>query len=232
MPFLHDDFDAGQVMAAVCAMRSRRIAHATPDYEPPAEWGRLLLPEAALRAQPDRRPLDGEPMSSGGLAVVGHAVAGLGVLFPAWAPLLALPVEYWHLPASSGAVSASAPFWPQRIFLSRQIMADPAEVHEQVLHEWCHQWLYLIEEVWPLQTDTTTAMDLPSGTPRRAPREVIGAAHVAAVLLRLYRRTGEPDQLPTLLDYGRGCLDLLEDAAADLTTEGAAMTLMLTKELR
>ena len=91
------------------------------------------------------------------------------------------------------------------------------------LHELAHQWLYLIEDIWPLQRPGAATLTLPSGTRDRSPAEVLGAAHVAAVLIRLYRHTatGQPaGRIRALTGYGTGCLDLAGTVSGELTEAG------------
>ena len=119
---------------------------------------------------------------------------------PAWAPLLSLPVRYARLHPDGGAISASSRDWPQHVLLADDAFASDAELREQLVHELAHQWLYLIEDIWPLDRPGAARLTLPSGTRDRAPAEVLGAAHVAAALTRMYasgRRPGaEPGPAP------------------------------------
>ena len=57
----------------------------------------------------------------------------------------------------------------------------------------------------------------------RSPAEVLGAAHVAAVLIRWYRQAGSrwaAGRIRALTGYGTGCLDLASTAGGDLTETG------------
>ncbi|MGP3921232.1 aKG-HExxH-type peptide beta-hydroxylase [Nonomuraea sp. 10N515B] len=99
----------------------------------------------------------------------------------------------------------------------------------QVTHELCHQWLYMIQEAWRLAREGAEQLVLPSGTADRTPSEVLGAAHVAAALVRLHRidpagadLQHAADHIRYLVHYGRGCLSLL-DGIGDLTDAGRAL---------
>lgn len=66
------------------------------------------------------------------------------------------------------------------------------------------------------------------------PGEVLGAAHVAASLIRMYATVGGPgaeSRIDALTGYGKGCLDLARSASADLTNAGAAIAQRLEEEL-
>ncbi len=154
---------------------------------------------------------------------VTTTLAGIAALIPAWEQLARLPVRYAALYPANGAISASSTAWPQHILLADDAFATGAELREQLVHELAHQWLYLIQAIWPLDIPGAPLLTLPSGTRGRTPAEVIGAAHVAAALLRLYRtdQTGQAARRAAVLSgYGTACLDLAGAAAADLTTTG------------
>lgn len=115
-------------------------------------------------------------------------------------------------------------------------LVDPitsAELREQVVHELSHQWLYLIEELWALEIHGARHTTLPSGTADRAPAEVLGAAHVAAALIRMYRAstTAPAARLARLADYGSGCLELLGVLDNDLTDAGHSVARRLKEAL-
>jgi hypothetical protein len=101
------------------------------------------------------------------------------------------------------------------------------------VHELCHQWLYLIEEVWALESPGARRVTLPSGTPGRSPADVVGAAHVAIALIRLYRASGgaPPGRTAHLADYGDQCLRLLDRMDHDLTDAGLDIARRLREAL-
>ncbi|MFC9472698.1 HEXXH motif-containing putative peptide modification protein [Nocardia sp. NPDC056952] len=164
---------------------------------------------------------------------IEDAIAAAVAVEPSWAPYFELPVIFVQLPSDSRAISASAPHWPQHVMLAPAAFATLDELREQVVHEFCHQWLYLLEEVCPMEVaDGSRDLTLPSGTTERSVREVIGAAHVGLALAVLYRDDDQPAQAEQLRDYAHGCLQVLEEQAADLLTEHAAEITQRMRRLR
>jgi len=119
--------------------------------------------------------------------------------------------------------------WPQHVLLAEAAFVSERELREQLVHELCHQWLYLVQELWTLADPQAEEVTLPSGTPGRAPDEVLGAAHVAAALIRLYRAScdGPRGRIEHLIGYGNACLESahgLTDAGTRLAERlGAAL---------
>jgi hypothetical protein len=116
------------------------------------------------------------------------------------------------------------------VLLADEAFASRRELDEQLLHELAHQWLYLIEDVWPLHRPGAPALTLPSGTRDRSPAEILGAAHVAAALIRFYRQ--QPGDWATariaaLTGYGSGCLELAGTVSEHLTDEGTLIARQL-----
>ncbi len=102
------------------------------------------------------------------------------------------------------------------------------------MHELAHQWLYLIEDIWPLGAPGAARLTLPSGTRDRTLPKVLGAAHVAATLIRLYGTAGGPHaatRISGLARYGQGCLEIAQGAAADLTDAGHQISQRLKEAL-
>jgi hypothetical protein len=79
-----------------------------------------------------------------------------------------------------------------------------------------------MEELWRFERPSARPVMLPSGTANRSPSEVLGAAHVAAVLIRLYTAAGDAPEgrLEKLAVYRAGCLTLLDQIADDLADLG------------
>jgi hypothetical protein len=235
LPFLDDAFAGGRLLAMTAAVRhvaARRrgiacgIAAADADV-----W---LGPARALALSTTPTPMPALPLpGSRGRQVTG-ALTALGSVMPPWRPLLRLPVRYARLYPAGGAISASCRGWPQHVLLADEAFATGRELREQVLHELAHQWLYLIEGIWPLQAPGAASLTLPSGTRGRSPAEVLGAAHVAATLLRLYRRTATAwaaNRAGALAAYGTRCLELARLASSDLTTAGTMIAQRLEEAL-
>jgi hypothetical protein len=119
-----------------------------------------------------------------------------------------------------------------RVIISR--FAASRELVEQLLHELAHQWLYLIEDIWPLQRPGVPTLTLPSRTRDRSPAEILGPAHVAATLICFYRR--QPGdwaaaRIAALTGYGTGCLKLAGTVRKHLTGEGTLIAKHLKETL-
>lgn len=229
VPLLHDDYPYGRLLAAVTAARRFRVSS-------PA--ARAL--EAVVRPDPLAPHYGVEPPDESVYARLGPEVARAVQLqleeivraVPAWRQPLSIPIEYRYLPESSEAVSASNPATPQVIFLGRQTPASATELREQLVHEICHQWQYLIEEIVPLEVpDQARVHSLPSGTSERSPREVLGAYHVAATLIRFYKVLGEGSQVVALGEYADGCAAMLKELSEVLTPAGQDVVELIRETL-
>lgn len=220
-PFLDDDFGAGRLLAAVCAMRhSRGMTAGRAARITEANITTWLTPARAAVLNTGAPRLPAAPLRPSRLAAIEQATAALGTAVPAWAPLLGLPVRFAALHPPTGAISASIRSWPQHVLLAAEAFATESELAEQVLHEIAHQWMYLVMEVWPMTGEIQRLFTLPSGTGGKQAWEVLGAAHVAAVLRRWYRcgPASSPVRAKELREYAEGCLALLP--AAELAPAG------------
>ena len=233
LPFLDDRFAARRLLAITAAVRynaacQRGLANGTSARDAEA----CLTPEQALAlsTSTSTTPMPARPLSAARRRHVTGTLADLAASVPSWRLLLALPVRYARLHPAGGAISASSRNWPQHVLLAQEAFVTSRELAEQVTHELAHQWLYLIEDIWPLQVPGAATLTLPSGTRGRSPAEVLGAAHVAAVLIRLYQRaaTGHAaGRIRALAAYGAGCLDLAASASAELTEAGTLIAQQL-----
>ncbi|MER8103251.1 HEXXH motif-containing putative peptide modification protein [Kitasatospora sp. NPDC094016] len=231
VPFVDDGFQAELLLAGVSARRAGDAARRGLAKAPDPAAGQWLDPQEAVRVRRNATPVPSGPLTAGQEEAVRTTVDGIVAEMPAWSVLLeALPTRFLLLSTGNGAVSASSFLWPQHVFLAPAAFESTAALREFVVHEMCHQWLYLIEELWDLEVPGAARHVLPSGTANRAPREVIGAAHVAAATIRLYAAAGEHQQLGPLRDYGRGCIALL-DQSSDLTGTGRTITNRLREAL-
>lgn len=238
-PFLDPEFAPGRLLtAAACCRWTRAHPHtaATPTRN---ELTAVLQPERArqIRRLDLHLDLPHGDLTEGQHHQVAQTRAAIVRWLPDWAPLIELPLRF-HALIHSEAISASVFAWPQHIFLADSAFASPTTLAEQITHETSHQWLYLIEELWPLQrTDATRIrVTLPSGTPGRSPAELLGASHVAVNLRRLWTHmptsaTRRRDRLAHLHDYGSACAHLLADVRDALTADGQALARRLTQEL-
>jgi hypothetical protein len=235
MPFLDDDFASRRLLAVIAAARHGAAARQGLSGGVPRQQAEAwLAPARAYLVNAGPAPLPAQPLRAARKQQIDGVLTGLAAGMPAWAPLLTLPVRYARLYPDGGAISASSRDWPQHVLLADAAFASDAELREQLVHELAHQWLYLIEDIWPLDRPGAARLTLPSGTRDRAPAEVLGAAHVAAALARMYataRGPGAEARIGALTAYGQGCLDLAQVASADLTETGTTIAQRLKEAL-
>lgn len=236
VPFLDEGFRSSALLAAVAVVRSRE----SPEVELTPETAReLLLPSAALtlrRRQGIHVDIPSAPLSASHAARVEAAFAELRHAAPSWNGLLDLPLTVLRLRAGE-ATSCSSYGVPQHVFLSDSAFTQSVELEEFLLHEICHNWMYLVEEVRVLHDPAFEVLStLPTGTGGRNPTEVIGASHVAATLIRWYTlrgRTQDQRRIADLRVYLRGCLELLAGfPRATLTATGWEVAERLRRELQ
>lgn len=226
MPFLDDGFAAQRLLAVAGAARlaeAERLGKiAQISQAGVADVEMWLAPSRVTLLRPSSAPIPASPLSPSEHTSIGQALAEIAAAVPAWTFLLDLPVRYALLHSTDGALSASSRSWPQHILVGLEAFSRPLELREYLVHELTHQWLYLIQEGWALEAYPDERLTLPSKTSQRGPSEVLGAAHVAATLLRLYRITGEQDEarLAELRSYGLGCLKLFDADPHLLTPAG------------
>jgi hypothetical protein len=233
LPFLDDAFAGRRLLALTAAVRyaaarQRGLAGGISAAQAEA-W---LGPARAFLLSTSATPMPALALPAARRRQVTDALAVLAAGMPPWRVLLGLPVRYARLYPARGAISASSRDWPQHVLLADEAFASGRELREQAVHELAHQWLYLIEDIWPLQVPGAVTVTLPSGTRDRSPAEVLGAAHVAAVLLRHYRQTATASaagRIRALTAYGTGCLDLAGTLSGDLT-EAGTLTAQRLKE--
>jgi hypothetical protein len=230
LPFLDDAFAARRLLALTAAVRyagarNRGMAGGMSS----AQAGAWLGPARALMLSTATAPMPAQPLSTALRQQVTRALEQIAAVMPQWQVVLDLPVRYALLHPSRGAISASSRDWPQHVLLADEAFATSRELAEQLLHELSHQWLYLIEDIWPLQHPGAPAVTLPSGTRDRTPAEILGAAHVAATLIRFYReQPGDAAaRIFTLTGYGTGCLELAGTVSGHLTDEGTLIARQL-----
>jgi hypothetical protein len=228
LPFLDDNFAARQLLSMTAALRHADASRRGLAGAVPAEDAEIWLwPARAFGLSTSQTPMPALPLTPGRKQMIAETLTTLAGQIPQWRLLLGLPVRYARLHPARGAISASSRDWPQHVLLADDAFATPRELREQVIHELAHQWLYLIEDIWPLQVPGPASVTLPSGTRNRSPAEVLGAAHVAAILVRLYR-TGSTQwaagRVRSLTAYGTGCTDLAAAVSGSLTEAGTHIT--------
>jgi hypothetical protein len=177
MPFLDDEFASRRLLAVIAAARhgaaARQGIAGGVSRQQAEAW---LAPARAYLVNAGPTPMPAQPIRAARKRQIADVLAGLAAGMPVWAPLLSLPVRYARLYPDGGAVSASSRDWPQHVLLADDAFGSDTELREQILHELAHQWLYLIEDIWPLDKPDAARLTLPSGTRDRAPAEVLGAA--------------------------------------------------------
>lgn len=235
MPFLDDRFASRRLLAVIAAARHGTAARKGLAGGVPRQQAEVwLAPARAYLVNAGPTPMPAQPLRAARKQQIAGVLTGLAASMPAWVPLLSLPVRYARLYPDSGAISASSRNWPQHVLFADDAFASHAELREQLLHELAHQWLYLIEDIWPLDRPGAARLTLPSGTRDRTPAEVLGAAHVAAALVRMYATaggSGAEARISDLASYGQGCLGLLQAASADLTDAGTMIEQRLKEAL-
>lgn len=237
LPFVDDAFSSTRLLAIAAAVRHVDAERRGLAEGIGADAGQIdvwLAPSRAFMLNAGSTPMPALPLASTRKQLITDVLAGLAADLPPWASLLRLPVRYALLHPAGGAISASSRDWPQHVLLAEEAFATSRELREQLIHELAHQWLYLIEDIWPLERPAAATVTLPSGTRDRTPAEVLGAAHVAAALLRLYRPAATPwaaSRARDLAAYGTGCLELAGTLSSDLTEAGHRIAQRLKEAL-
>ncbi len=213
LPFLDLSFLPTRLLAVVARIRSILAEDILQAREAPSHW---LDPDHALRlrmATGIQCDLEFEPLPTSQICAVEEARMAIIARMPAWRDLILLPVRYHRL-SSADAIGCSCYATPQRVFLTDAAFSTTQELCEQIIHEHCHNWMYLVEEVMPFhRTDFRTLFTLPSGTPNRNPTEIIGAAHVTAALTLWYSMSsssGVEERIRELTTYFRQCVEILK----------------------
>lgn len=187
-PFIDNNFNAEAAFSATVALRAYRSAELglsgkLPLWEPTIGAG--LFSEKGKNIP--SRSADAKEKRS-----VKRALQRITLIMPEWSQLLRLRVEIKTLEADQW-ISCSSPNWPQHIFLQPYVYTDEGQLCEQLIHELCHNWIYLLSEGWRLaHPDDQPQYVLYTGTARKYAWEVLGASHVAAALIRWYTKFDEP----------------------------------------
>ncbi len=226
-PFIDDSFDSRRLLLAVAMLRWARLNGFNGQRPSRSELEDMVRPDRAreVRALDLRLDLTEAEITGSRRRQVADAVALICKCMPNWRALLSVPVEFRRL-THSQAISASSFAWPQCILLSDHCFEHDYVLAEQLVHEYSHQWLYFLEEGWPLQNHAEGArFTLPSGTKGRSASELLGAMHVTANLKELWRvipvqENMRAARLEHLAEYGRGCVSLVEAATPYLTPDG------------
>ena len=235
-PLLDDGFRSSRLLAAVACVRWQRARSGGLDVSS-RDLTAMFDPDVALavRALDLRLDIDWAPLTEVDTSRVDGAFDLIRTSVPEWTHLLAIPLRFGATPPGWGSISASAFAWPQHIWLSKRAFATAAGLAEQVLHEISHQWLYLIEEIVPLQTGgLDLRVVLPSGTADRTVSELLGALHVSLNLNRLWSAMPvdghvRERRLDHLAMYISGCRKTLQGVEHALSAEGKELAVRMSE---
>jgi hypothetical protein len=152
LPFLDDAFTGSRLLAMTAALRHAAARQRLlADAIVPGDAEAWLAPALAFGLSTSSTPMPALPLTAARRQMIADVLATLAGQLPQWTLLLGLPVRYARLCPSRGAISASSHDWPQHVLLADEAFATSRELREQLLHELAHQWLYLIEDIWPLE---------------------------------------------------------------------------------
>jgi hypothetical protein len=238
IPFIDPTFQHQRLLAAVASTRvyrSNALDITPPFYDPKIGPQQTLTPSyarALYKCDANELGLNWAPLSPSEMKKIEQAKNTIVITRPAWWALMSLPINFLKLMGSNQGISASIDALPQHVFLSEDAFRSEKELCEQVLHETCHNWLYLISEVWKLHwTRSKVIVTLPSGTPSRTPSELLGALHVVSVLLDYYGifRLNNDLSERNLLGYRDGCRELISAVEGCFTEAGIEVACSLMR---
>jgi hypothetical protein len=213
-PFLDVEFSPNRLMAAVACSRQLLSSHEGDVNVIPISA--FLSPELGDRIrnlQGSNLLRQSEGLSKQQEAAICKSENRIIQRVSNWLPLMRLPRRYRRM-VRTGVISCSCFAHPQTVFLSNEAFRSDEELDEQIVHELCHVWSYLIEEVMPFHCDPCEAtFTLPSGTSGKNATEVLGAAYVGAVLYTWYLASDDNcdpvGRKEELRAYIEGCLAIV-----------------------
>jgi len=234
LPFLHDRFSDRMLLSGVAVVRQMSLPARIQDTT--ESLASYLSPETALRVRQEEGitaqiPSTALPPSQ--QERVSEVLDAICSKAPIWKPLFTVPLRFRLLEDDSGALGCSCYAFPQHIFLAPRAFSNRIELAEQLVHECCHNWMYMLEELGAFQpTARGRKFELPSGTSNRSVTEVIGAAHVSAALCRWYEwhlnEASASIRLEQLRTYLKGCLTILDSLTEqDITPAGVEVACRL-----
>ena len=225
-PFIDQSFSPNRLLAGVACMRRHKDVSSGSNpkiLETYVSAPPILYPSDA----PSDPQLHSRNPSATELEKIALALKTISERAPHWAALLELPISYRILSGSS-AISSSTAAYPQHVFLHPKALTSIAELEEQLIHELCHNWTYLVEELRPLGVVRPAhTFILPSGTSNKTEIEVLCAGYVAATLMIWYsiqKDFGASEKrCQSLRAYFDGCTQLLPVAGSDLSEHGVEL---------
>lgn len=224
LPFLDSGFKGDLLCQTIAGVRQRLAPHfmgvRPEDGTPLQHW---LMPEGAqvlreaMGIECDLLPNE---MTEEDAAKVHQSRTRVVDLVPSWSDLIWLPMSF-HETDRPGVESCSCYAQPQRTYLSREVLdGDAVRLDECIVHEACHNWMYMLEELEPFHDHAAQPMFvLPSGTGNRNPTEVIGACHVVLTLIAFYKQVpgeGSRHRRMNLQRYASGCVEMLNSMGDDV----------------
>lgn len=230
-PFLDSTFAPNVLLAAAATCRRELARDQGPRDIQELSIQDYLSPHVAIRVRQNSSgiALPCCPLDDNQRDAVSSAIDSINSAAPSWRPLTALPCSMQFL-NDDDTISCSCFSYPQHIFLGARAFRSKEALCEQVLHELCHNWTYIIEEMTPLcEAGTSNTYTLPSGTSNKYLTEVLGAAYVGSVLIRWYQRFDEPtahNRIAHLASYVSGCLEIARNGIG-LTRTGNRLLLYL-----
>ncbi|MEM9663155.1 MAG: HEXXH motif-containing putative peptide modification protein [Planctomycetota bacterium] len=227
MPMVQFDYPYDRLLAASAAFRVVRYAKF---HDAAADTSHTLDPLKIEEYTSTKCPyplLDADFLSN-----VPDALRDITTTVSEWVAPFALPVVYRHYPVENGD-AASCAAWPQQIAFGPSTFRSPQRLRENLIHEFCHQWHYILQEIVPFDRYPEFPRDLvlPSGTRGRTASEVIGALHVSVALAVWRTRRGRQNDVAPLRAYAQGCVDVLGQNDERLTPLGRSMMSFLERRM-
>ena len=222
LPFLSDGFLPIRLQTAVACVRQHRAR----------QIGEPILPLAQYLDPPTARAIYSKLMDVHDQHVISpldkqrdedctRARKFVSQVVDGWHPLMFFPIQVYSFD-NSDVIGFSNAAIPQHIFLNEICWDAEQELHEQILHETAHVWMYFVEELWAFSSPKAPpTYSLPSGISGKTATSMLRAAFVAAVLAKYYKKRGDcfAKRSEYLLDYCRSCLDPIA-SDDDLTSIG------------
>ena len=216
-PFLDYEFVPRRLLAAVACSRlatGEAVGLPALRVRSPTDCLSPHLGELVRNTNASRLTEESDQLSPSQTGAVERAKTVIKSRIPPWADLIDIPLRF-RIVDRPGVISCSCFSHPQTVFLAEAAFDSEMQLMEQMVHELCHVWAYLIEETLPFQqTPSDVLFTLPSGTAGKNAVEVLGAGYVGATLHRWYSTatTGPAvwRRLAELRQYVAGCVAVVD----------------------